>query len=55
VLHTKRENDTMKILLANKEKSTSQIAYLQFAQANTETPNCKRAISSKTEIKKKMK
>jgi len=41
----------MKILLVNKEKTDAQIAHLQFARANTQTPNCKRAISSNAPCK----
>jgi len=40
----RKKNETMKILLANKEKPTAQIAHLQFARANTQTQNCKRTI-----------
>ncbi len=41
----------MKILLANKEKADAQIAHLQFAQADAQTKNCKRAISSNAPCK----
>jgi len=37
----------MKILLANRKikiNANTQIAHLQFAQANAQTKNCKRAI-----------
>jgi len=39
-----KRNGTMKILLANKENATAQIAHLQFVQAFAQTQNCKRAI-----------
>jgi len=39
-----KRNETMKILLANKEKASPQIAHLQFARAYAQTQNCKRAI-----------
>ncbi|NOY38552.1 MAG: hypothetical protein GXO83_13380 [Chlorobi bacterium] len=32
----KERNETMKILLANKENANAQIAHLQFAQADTQ-------------------
>ncbi len=34
----------MIILLVNKEKANPQIAHLQFARANAQILNCKRAI-----------
>jgi len=40
----RKRKETMKILLANKENATAQIAHLQFARANAQTQNCKRAI-----------
>ena len=40
----------MKILLANKEKASPQIAHLQFARAYAQTPNYKRAILDKHKI-----
>jgi len=43
VLHA-REKRTMKILLENKENANPQIAHLQFARANAQIQNCKRAI-----------
>jgi hypothetical protein len=48
VLHAKKRNETMKILLANKEKANPQIAHLQFTRANAQTQNCKRAIFANT-------
>jgi hypothetical protein len=34
VLHAKKRNETMKILLENKKEARLQIAHLQFARAN---------------------
>jgi len=47
----RKRNETMKILLANKENAITQIAHLQFARANTQTKNCKRAIFLPTHTK----
>jgi hypothetical protein len=44
VLHAKKRNETMKILLENKENANPQIAHLQFARATAQIQNCKRAI-----------
>ena len=48
VLHARKKEQAMKILLANKKNATAQIAHLQFAQANAQTKNCKRAIFPNT-------
>ena len=35
----RKRNETMKILLANKEKTNPQIAHLQFVRANAQPQN----------------
>jgi hypothetical protein len=45
-----KENETMKILLANKGNTNPQIAHLQFARADTQAKNCKRAFFANSQI-----